>query len=437
MTEQITITCPHCSFRRDVPHDMIPHGAKQANCPKCKQPFPLNAETISLAAAPAPPDVGASAPPPPPPQVAAPAEPPPASPPPQPKAAPSPRTLGFSFDGSARDYFGIWIVNTLLKIVTLGIYSAWAKVRRRRYFYGSTTLDGHSFEYMADPLTLFKGWLIAAVAAVLYGIGTRVSPTLSAVIALIVFAVFPWLVVRSRMFNCRYSSHRNIRFSFRPDYRQAYLVFLGLPLLTPFTLGLLMPYVIYRQKRFLVENSSYGAAPFTFDAGPKDFYKLALKVVACFIAMVIFFAGMTALMGGSLAALGSMGGKGGQALKEAALLPMLLFPQLYFIIIVYGQTRLANLTLNGTALRGARLVSTLRTRDMAWLFISNAVAIACSLGLLMPWATVRMTRYRFERLEMLTKGGLDHLLASSRPDEVGAAGEEIGDLFGFSLDVAL
>ena len=42
------------------------------------------------------------------------------------------------FTGSGTEYFGIWIVNLLLTIVTLGIYSAWAKVRRLQYFYRHT-----------------------------------------------------------------------------------------------------------------------------------------------------------------------------------------------------------------------------------------------------------------------------------------------------------
>lgn len=38
------------------------------------------------------------------------------------------------FHGKGGEYFAIWLVNALLTIVTLGIYSAWATVRRRRYF---------------------------------------------------------------------------------------------------------------------------------------------------------------------------------------------------------------------------------------------------------------------------------------------------------------
>ncbi len=36
------------------------------------------------------------------------------------------------FHGKSGEYFAIWLVNALLTVITLGIYSAWATVRRRR-----------------------------------------------------------------------------------------------------------------------------------------------------------------------------------------------------------------------------------------------------------------------------------------------------------------
>ena len=39
------------------------------------------------------------------------------------------RKLPLEFRGNGYEYFRIWIVNILLTIMTLGIYSAWAKVR--------------------------------------------------------------------------------------------------------------------------------------------------------------------------------------------------------------------------------------------------------------------------------------------------------------------
>jgi len=437
MSEQLTIVCPHCLFSRAVPKNAIPDGVKKATCPKCKQAFPLNGETLRAHAAPQAPS-GDLAPASPPPSATAANSAPPPRPSvlPQPSPRPAPRTLGFSFHGSARDYFGIWIVNTLLKIVTLGFYSAWAKVRKRRFFYGSTTLHDQPFEYLADPMALFKGWLIAAAAFILYTIGTRISPVLSGVIAFLVFLAFPWLMVRSRIFNAVNSSYRNIRFGFRPDYRQAYTVFSGLPILSVLSLGLLAPYMLYRQKKFIVENSSFGATSFTFSAAVKDFYILFLKVAFGFIAVFGLIGLIVAISGGSQAV--AAGPSGRWLPNGMALVPLFSLPLVYFILMVYGQTALANLSWNGTSMGSGRFRSTLRTRDMALLFVTNALVIMFSLGLMVPWATVRMARYRFEHLELEAAGGLDGVVAAAGSGSaVGAAGEEIGDVFDMPMDIAL
>ena len=84
------------------------------------------------------------------------------------------RNIGFEFNGSAFEYFKIWIVNIALSIVTLGIYSAWAKVRTKRYFYGNTTLDGSSFEYLANPISILKGRLIVFGFILIYAVTTKI-----------------------------------------------------------------------------------------------------------------------------------------------------------------------------------------------------------------------------------------------------------------------
>ena len=54
----------------------------------------------------------------------------PASPWPASASVAAPTDYPVRFVGTGSEYFRIWIVNLLLTIVTLGIYSAWAKVRR-------------------------------------------------------------------------------------------------------------------------------------------------------------------------------------------------------------------------------------------------------------------------------------------------------------------
>ena len=65
--------------------------------------------------------------------------------------------MDLQFTGSALEYFRIWIVNVCLTLVTLGIFSAWAKVRKKRYFYSHTLLDGTPFQYLGMPIPILKG----------------------------------------------------------------------------------------------------------------------------------------------------------------------------------------------------------------------------------------------------------------------------------------
>ena len=442
----VSITCPHCGYSRSTDPAVIPPGAVSVACPRCRQRFsmahavmrPLEPEHRAAESAPPPmpphetPDSLPPAPPPPPALPAGAAAPP---------CATLPRTLSFAFTGKASEYFGIWIVNILLKIVTFGIYSAWAKVRKRRYFFGSTLLDGSPFGYLADPLALFKGWLIGAALFVLYMAGTKVEPSLSFLFLLVFFAVTPWLIVRSRMFNNRNTEHRGVRFSFRANYREAYLVFAGLPLLMPFTLGLIFPYMIYRQKKFFAENSCYGETPCSFTATAEDFYRLFIKGLGVFILILgLFFVGVFAV---SFAFLGGMPLASASQVNLASLqksvgiaagiLMFLLIP-LYLTFAVYLETALANLTWNATRIGNSRFISSLRVAAIVWIRLSSVLAILFTLGLMTPWAAIRMARYRFEHLEFVAVDDLAGFRAAPGED-IGPAGEEIGDIFG--IDVAL
>ena len=78
------------------------------------------------------------------------------------------QTMPIRFSGSAGEYFKIWIVNIALTVVTLGIYSPWAKVRKLRYFYTNTSLEDGHFDYHANPKAILYGRLIAVGMLVIY-----------------------------------------------------------------------------------------------------------------------------------------------------------------------------------------------------------------------------------------------------------------------------
>jgi len=194
------------------------------------------------------------------------------------------------FQGKASEYFGIWIVNLLLTLLTLGIYSAWAKVRRKKYFYNNTLIQNVGFDYHAKPTAILKGRIIAFVFFVGYSMSANVHPILPALFMLILFTALPWLVVRGSLFNARNTSHRGLRFDFVGTLRGATRVYIILPLVTLLTFGLGAPYAAHERKQFSVNNHKFGLSPFVMQPRVKEFYKVYLKLMLIPILIIAILA---------------------------------------------------------------------------------------------------------------------------------------------------
>jgi len=352
-------------------------------------------------------------------------EPPPTAPPEPPGArgddtgfeSGEPREYPVRFHGKGFEYFKIWIVNVLLSILTLGIYSAWAKVRNKQYFYGNTEIDGSSFQYTAKPLQILKGRIIAFVIFLIYAGINQLFPPAGLLLALVFLLFLPWIVIRSLAFNARNSMYRNIRFRFSGGVGEAVMAFVVMPLLTALTLGLMLPFTWHRQTRFFVNNHNFGTTPFEFDTGVGPYYRLLLKV---------FLIGI-----GALIVVGAMGGLSGNGEEEPAMLLGLLLPLvvigfyvLFFAIIAAGLT---NLRFNNSHLEEVYFNSRLTVGGMAWLYFTNTLGIIVSLGLLIPWAKVRTAAYRASCLTLVAPG-LNGFIAAEE-EKVSALGEQIGEVF--------
>jgi uncharacterized membrane protein YjgN (DUF898 family) len=344
------------------------------------------------------------------------------------------QAMPFRFTGNGGEYFRIWIVNLFLSIITLGIYSAWAKVRRNRYFYGNTRLGNAGFDYLADPKAILRGRLIAVGVFAVYSVVTNIWPLTAFAFMAVFAAVVPWVIVRSLVFRARNTAFRNVRFNFTGTYGEAIKVFILWPLLIVFTLGLIFPYVDYRQKKLIVANSAYGTAPFTFNARVGEFYRVYGKALLFVLAMLAVIAALTASTAGMLKASVS---PEASVTAAAVIVPIVMgvfMSAMYLFLFAYMGARVSNLAYNGTRLEGHGLRSTLRARDLFMLYLTNTLGIIFTLGLFIPWAQVRMARYRAERMQFLPQGDLDRFVAASQA-KVGSTGEEMGEMF--DLGVAI
>ena len=99
----------------------------------------------------------------------------------------------------------------------------------RRYFLGNTELDGHGFDYRANPVTILKGRMVAVAVLVAWNVAAEISPPLFLALLPVVAAAYPVLINRGLRFDARMTAHRNVRFDFEGSYRRAFIVFVVLP----------------------------------------------------------------------------------------------------------------------------------------------------------------------------------------------------------------
>ena len=224
-----------------------------------------------------------------------------------------PYQYDFYFYGTGSEYFRIWIVNLLLTIITLGIYSPWAKVRRLRYFYGNTELNDESFDFTANPKRILIGRLIAIGVYLIISVLGEFSPVIAAVGGLLIMALFPWLVRSTLRFRARNSQYKNVRFAFVGSLLAAYVLF-GLVIFANllitgvgyvavnaqmvgtgvgiFLIGfaLLAPFAWRLFKSYQFDNTQFGEMAFAWHASMLDVYKAVLIPIG--IAILISIVGV-------------------------------------------------------------------------------------------------------------------------------------------------
>jgi uncharacterized membrane protein YjgN (DUF898 family) len=356
----------------------------------------------------------------------------------QPPAPPVRESHQMEFTGTTGEFFGIWIVNVVLTILTLGIYSAWAKVRTHRYFYSNTKLAGTPFEFLANPIQILKGRLIAYVFVIVMSVAAQLQLFYIFIpIYLLLIIGFPWLIYLSLRFRARYSAWRGLKFRFVDGVFESYVNFMFKPLLAGLTMYLLVPWAKMSQHEYIGNGHRFGGKRFTFQGELGKYYKPFL------IAMGIGIIGGMLFFGILIAAMVASGGIGDGADPEKLksfnliLMPFIfVFYGLMFALSFYVQTKYLNLLWNGLRLGAHSFVSTLRAREMIWLYFSNGIVILLTLGLGIPWAMIRMARYRAQHFVFVSAGSMDEFTAEFESGR-GAAGEELADALDLDLDISL
>ncbi len=335
----------------------------------------------------------------------------------------------FSFTGEGGEYFRIWIVNLLLSIITLGIYSAWAKVRREQYFHRNTVLDGSALEYHGQPLAILKGRLLIVGLLAFQQIAGGISPVVAALLSLAFSIALPWIICQAIRFRAWNTSWRGVHLGFTGSFRGMARVYFLNGLLVVVTLGLAAPWWLNRFQRYIFSNLRFGGEPFEAEPPVWDYYKPLL------VLAVVFIAGLGLLVGSFFATVmhgGAGAAPSATAMSTFSFMLIAFYFVLYLVGASYVKARLANALWNHTRVGEHQFHSSYSSRKLFTLTLSNSIAIVLSLGLFLPFAKVRLARYRAQTMALESDSDLDSFVAQQE-EQARALGDQAAEL----LDVDL
>ena len=360
------------------------------------------------------------------------------------------------FVGSAREYFRIWVVNMLFSLLTLGIWSAWATVRNRRYLYGNTEFAGNRFDFHGNPVSILRGRLLAVVFFSAYAFGGDFHYAIPVIAFLLLIVLFPWMLVSAMRFRLSNTSWRNLRFGFTATTKKAYawlggltacifilygiffLQFLWLdesvseePSMLPFLISsllfvaasfVLVPLTVYRIRYLVMNHIRYGEQTFLAKIQASRFFRVYGK--SLLIGIVAIGAG-SLIIGGLISVLWVSDNDMNSTYALMILVYATMVP-VYLLPFAVWKVGITNYVFNSTVVDGLKFSMKMKVWPYWWIVLSNAFLALVTLGLAIPWTKIRVIRYM---LSSLSVNGEIGVYQGTNVGKQSAAADEIGDAF--------
>ena len=315
-------------------------------------------------------------------------------------------TATFRYHGTGGSLFGLVLVNGLLTVLTLGIYSFWAKNKVREFHYSHTEMDGDRFAYHGTGGELFSGALKASgiliVLGLVFGIlsallgGPNASPYVTAAIGLTLYAGIGLLICfainNARRYRLSRSSWRGIRFSFHGESAEFLKVMVKGVVLSILTVGFYTPYFQNQRRAFFVNNARFGTEPFMYKADGSELMGEYIKAV------------------------------------------LLTIPTLGLYWVWYAAFKHRYFWGN-TTMRGGRFRSSVTGGELLKLQLTNALLVVFTLGIGTPWAIARMQSFWCDNMAL--HGTVDWAAIQQRAQEAAATGEGLADSFDIDVGIGM
>ena len=336
-----------------------------------------------------------------------------------------PRVRRFKFHGNAMEYFGIWIVNILLTIVTLSLYAPWAKVRRLRYFYGNTEFFRRRFDFTGIPTKILIGRLIALGIYAAFSVSSQYSMTATVVGFVLLYMAVPWLIRATMRFTARNSKFGNSRFYFGGTTKESYKVFFLSIAVYIFSLGIFSPVAIWLYKKYYINHLYAGQLEFKLHADWSAYMSAVYVPIFMSFGVMIAFGIVYFSIVGAIA---------GFSPHMVMIGVFAIYAIAGLFIYPLSAARIFITTWNNTTVGHSQFKTDCNQWRYAWIIASNWVVKIFTIGLMSAWAAIRLHKYQVESMSLILHDDPDQMINLAQQEQ-SALAEEISDIF--DIDISL
>lgn len=190
------------------------------------------------------------------------------------------------YHGKAGQVFRLHLMNLLMNVITLGIYSFWGKTRIRRYMTSHVSILDDRFEYTGTGKELLYGWLKAMLIffPLIVCMSIPFVNFFGIFLFMAILSVAVYLALRYRLSRTKW---RGIRFRLAGSLKEFFILSFKRTLINIFTLGIKIPKSDILIWSYIANNMSYGDLKFSYKGDHTKLRRAHLTTMAILIACVL------------------------------------------------------------------------------------------------------------------------------------------------------
>ena len=188
--------------------------------------------------------------------------------------------------------FGLTIINTILTVITLGLYYPWAKVKYLQYYYQNFYMSGDHFSFHGTGKEIFKGFIKAilfiVVIVAVYAVFVAIKlPVLGIIIYMLGFFLLVPIAMHGTMrYRLAKTSWRSIHFGYRGSLTELLKIYFKGLGLTLITLGIYASWFEVELRSYLFRHIRFGNVTLGFKGSGTDLFWINFK--GALLTMITF-----------------------------------------------------------------------------------------------------------------------------------------------------